>query len=291
MTNMKSRHENMNMYRKNQFAGLKYQKGMTLIELLVAGVISLIASSAMVILMASTLGTGTRTIMVTKLGDEMRTSMQIMTRELRRANYHSTFAACFGNPDCATTVVIDDYINSVSEAGKGIGIDDTPWSTNDCLWFWYDRDSDKTTLLGTAAEPVAAFRRAEDGDGIGIIQMTTAEHEFSTAVCDVAREDTKWVDVTDPNLVDVTTLEIDNNIATSADYDTSFLYAFLDLDTVNSYPYTLGGSSQAVERVGITMTGSLVGNVTPDFMQGADAPTVVLQDFIRIRNNTIKSTP
>ena len=90
----------MNMYWMNQQAGWKRQKGMTLMELLVAGFISIIVSSGMVILMASTLGTGTQTIKMTKLSSEMRSAMQIMTRELRRANYHSTFFRCFGDQGC-----------------------------------------------------------------------------------------------------------------------------------------------------------------------------------------------
>ena len=87
----------MNIYWKNRQAGWHRQKGMTLMELLVAGFISIIVSSGMVILMASTLGTGTQTIKMTQLSEEMRSAMQIMTRELRRANYHSTYNLCFGN--------------------------------------------------------------------------------------------------------------------------------------------------------------------------------------------------
>lgn len=272
-------------------AGLKHQKGMTLMELLVAGFISIIASSAMVILMASTLGIGTRTIMVTKLADEMRTSMQIMTRELRRANYHSTYAACFGNASCTETLPtpIDAYINSVGDA-DGIGINNTTWSTNDCLWFWYDRSVDKSfgTTAGTH-EPVAAFRRAENDNGVGIIQMTT--DQAAAPNCGAAWDEASWVGITDPNLVDVTTLEIDNNIETSTDYDTRILDSFLEPGTIDSYLFTFDESIQAVERIGITMTGSLISNATPTWMQGADAPTVVLQDFIRVRNNTIGIAP
>ena len=145
---------------------IKQQKGMTLMELLVAGFISIIASSGMIILMANTLGTGARTIKATRLGDEMRSSMQFITRELRRANYHASFAACFGNSNCTTTLGIDGYINSFSDPvtgladlTKGIGIT----ATNDCLWFWYDRNSDKNLIN----EPVGAFRRATNDDGVG----------------------------------------------------------------------------------------------------------------------------
>ena len=44
---------------------MKYQKGMTLMELLIASSISIIVSAGMVVLMASTLGTTSRAIKVT----------------------------------------------------------------------------------------------------------------------------------------------------------------------------------------------------------------------------------
>jgi len=46
----------MKMSHTKPIKALKLQKGMTLIELLVAGVVSLIAVSGMVLVMASTLG-------------------------------------------------------------------------------------------------------------------------------------------------------------------------------------------------------------------------------------------
>ena len=265
---------------------IKYQKGMTLMELLIAGFISIIASSGMLILMANTLSTGAQTIKTTQLANEMRSSMQFITRELRRANYHSTFAACFGNPECTTSM--GDYINSVSEVGKGMGISDTSWGTNDCLWFWYDRDATKD--FGNSEEPVAAFRRAEN-NGVGIIQMTILRTDSAELICAAAWNDAEWVDVTDSNLVNVTALEIDNSISISAEYDKSILYSFLDSATVDSYPFTFSGSTQAIERIGITMTGTRIDNAAPAWMQGDDSPTVVLQDFIQVRNNTIRSAP
>ena len=87
---------------------------MTLMELLVAGTISIIVSSGMVVLMASTLGTGTQTIKMTQLSAEMRTAMQIITRELRRANYHSTYANCFGDANCLINQSIDAKVTEVS---------------------------------------------------------------------------------------------------------------------------------------------------------------------------------
>ena len=288
----------MKMYQRNRQVGPKRQKGMTLIELLVAGVISIIASAGMVILMSSTLGTGARTIKVTRVAEEMGSSMQFISRELRRANYHANYAVCFGDPDCMGPPTADNpnrldvrtYINSVSNA-NGLRIANTSWGTNDCLWFWYDRDLTKE--FGDTAgihEPVGAFRRTEEnGDGVGIIQMTTKE--AAAPACTADWDDAAWVSITNPALVDVTTLEIDNSIATTTNYDKTVLYSFLDATTVDSYAYTLSGSTQEVERIGITMTGALIDAASPIWAQGNSAPTVELQEFIRVRNNTVVAVP
>ena len=91
---------------KHRQLNLGHQGGVTLMELMIAAAISIIASAAMLALMANTLGSGTKTIKMTRLTQEMRSAMQIMTRELRRANYHGTYAACFGDENCITTLGI-----------------------------------------------------------------------------------------------------------------------------------------------------------------------------------------
>ena len=252
------------MYRKNRLAGWKHQKGMTLIELLVAGVISIIVSSGMVVLMATTLGTGTQTIKMTKLSSEMRTTMQIMTRELRRGNYHATYVSCYGNPDCIATLGIAGEVSEINING-----------TNDCVWFWYDRPQRCPTSsctvaqlaaaqIAITAETVAGFRRAVTG-GIGTIQMTTS----GTAATNCPTSG--WVDVTNPDLIDITAFNVDDAVTNFA-----------------SYAYTVNGT-QSVERIGITMSGKLRSNASlPTWMQANDAPLLTIQDFIRVRNDVFR---
>ena len=251
----------MNRYWKNQQAGWKRQKGMTLMELLVAGFISIIVSTGMVILMASTLGTGTQTIKMTKLSLEMRSALQIMTRELRRANYHATFAGCFGDQDCLNTLGIATEVTEININGA-----------NDCLWFWYDRpqrcptSSCTVAQLATAqtaitAETVAGFRRLETG-GIGTIQMTTSG--TSAANCPTSG----WVDISNSNLIDIQAFNVDDAV-------TNF----------GSYTFSINGT-QSIERIGITMTGKLISDASlPTWMQGSNAPTLTIRDFVRVRND------
>jgi Tfp pilus assembly protein PilW len=256
----------MKMNRKNRLAGWKRQKGMTLMELLVAGTISVIVSSGMIILMASTLGTGTETIKMTKLSSEMRAALQIMTRELRRANYHASFTSCFGDINCLATLGIAGEVTEINING-----------TNDCFWFWYDRPQRCPTSSCTAAqlaaaqtaitaETVAGFRRTvTDPGGIGVIQMTTTG--TSAANCPTAG----WADITNPELIDITAFNVNDAVTNFA-----------------SYTYTVNGT-QSIERVGVTMSGKLKNDASlSTWMQGNNAPILTVQDFIRVRNDVFR---
>jgi prepilin-type N-terminal cleavage/methylation domain-containing protein len=263
----------MIMYRRKQLASWKHQQGFTLIELLVAGFISLIVTSGMVILMASTLGTGTQTIKMTQLSAEMRTAMQIMTRELRRANYHSSYANCFGDTDCLVTQSIDA---KVSEININVG--------GDCFWFFYDRperctstpcDPDDQTLLSDldTEDTLAAFRLSTvttDGIDIGSIQMTTTGTGATTS-CPTAG----WVNITNPGFIDIQDLVVNDSVA-----------GFLSYVLTND-------ADMSVERIGITLTGRLRENdlSLPTFMQNTNAPTLAIQDYVRVRNDIVRPQP
>lgn len=272
--NMDSELKKMKMNWKNRQTGWKRQQGMTLMELLVAGFISIIASGAMVVLMANTLSTGTKTIKMTQLSEEMRAAMQIMTRELRRANYHSTYVTCFGDTDCLVTEGINAKVSEININ-----------AAEDCFWFWYDRPQRCASPPCTAAEyaaaqtlisqvgtkdTIAAFRltTAPDPDGtvIGTIQMTTTG--IDAGACPTAG----WVDITNANVVDIQSFEVLDDVPNFASYTFS------------------STSTQSVERIGITMSGRLKENDAslPGFMQAVNAPELVIQDFVRVRNDVAR---
>lgn len=232
------------------------QTGMTLIELLVAGIISLIAAGGMVIVMANTLGTGSQTILMTRLSNEMRTGMQIMTRELRRANYHSTYLSCYGNVACRSDLGIDAKVKEITIVDNG---------NSDCIYFWYDRPQSGTQVAVTS-EPVAAFRRGVTGT-VGRLQMTTT----LTSAPDCALS-ANWIDITDPNIIDVQQFNV---------VDAGFTEVIND-----------DGDTQGVERVGLTIRAKLV--TDPLTITGLTAPPNVvreLQEFITVRNNITTAAP
>jgi prepilin peptidase dependent protein B len=252
----------------------RLQRGMTLVELMVASAISVIVVSAMVILMGNTLGTGTQTIKMTRLSQEMRTAMQIMTRELRRANYHGSYAACFGNANCLSTLGISGVVKNITINGG---------STGSCFYFWYDRPGDAYSVDQQSA---AGFRRVTNASGVGSIEMwlpttstSTNENDTSTPNCTGGSDN--WQSITDPTVYDITSFCVSNNGDTNCD-------GTVDDAELASFTQTVGGSGATlgVQRLDLRMTGKLKSDpALAAWLQGNTAPTQVVQDFVRVRND------
>jgi len=169
----------------------KRQAGITLIETMISLALSLIVTSAMVVLMANSLGTSTRIIHMSQLTDEMRNAMSMMTRDVRRANYSANAVFCYGNSDCG-------YAGGIAEQVGDIQVTDD----QSCFTFSLDRD-----FSGNATnDPAGGFRlmphptilSAEDGLGVGVIQMWTGD---ASPDCGDGYDD--WVELTDPATVNI----------------------------------------------------------------------------------------
>ena len=216
--------------------------------------------AAMLIVMANTLGTGSQTIQMSRLNQEMRTAMQIMSREVRRANYHANFLNCFGNVACRTDLGITGVVKEISITNSGDA---------DCFWFWYDRPQTGTQTAVTA-ETVAAFRHVTDG-GVGKLQMTTTR--TTAPQCGASASDTQWIDITDTDIVDVQTFNITDTNSFS--------------ETING-----AGDTQLVERLTISITGRVVqDNSVASWLQAAAAETKTLDHFVQVRNHITTPAP
>ena len=108
-----------------------WQSGFGLMEMFISLSLSLLAVSVMLILVANTLGHGTKTIKMSRLNQELRASMQLMSRDLRRSNFHGNFLQCFANTNCRADLGITGYINNIHINASG-----------NCFWYWLDRNGD-----------------------------------------------------------------------------------------------------------------------------------------------------
>jgi Tfp pilus assembly protein PilW len=199
------------------------QSGATLMEVLVAMTISLVATAAMIAMMSNSLGTTARIIKMTKLTDDMRVALQMMTRDVRRSSYSANSMFCYANENCAT-----------DGSGVSLPADVAIAATNDCFTFLTDRDHD-----GDSTENAAGgFRRVTDGD-IGVIEMWTGDN---TPDCTDAAGAAGWVEITNPDNMDIFAFNVDDNL--------SYTQVILDngSDTV----------SQRIRKIRMNIQGRLV---------------------------------
>jgi type IV pilus assembly protein PilW len=168
-------------------------RGFTIMEVMVSLSISLIVTSAMVALMSNTLGNTSRIVNMTKLTDDMRMTMQMLTRDVRRSSYNANAMYCYGNENCGSD-------GSVTLAG-----DITINNGNDCFTYLLDRDHDGDST----EEDAGGFRRTVVG-GVGVMEMWIGD-----AAPDCAADHANWVGITDQESMDVFNFTIDDTLSFS----------------------------------------------------------------------------
>lgn len=171
---------------------IKRQAGVTLIEAMISLGLSLLVTTAMVVLMANSLGTATRGIHMTQLTDELRNAMSMMTRDVRRANYSANSIFCYGYSKCGFAGGNALQLSDVQIAGE-------------CFIFALDRG-----FNGDATDDaVGGFRRVPDG-GVGVVEMW-ASSDASVPDCNAAAGSANWIALTDPSVVNVTAFTVDDS--------------------------------------------------------------------------------
>lgn len=207
------------------------QAGASLMEVLIAMSISLVVTAAMIALMSNSLYSTARIVKMTKLADDLRVTMQMVTRDVRRSSYNARSMYCYGNPDCGSAA---DYAADPSRAVTFAGDIDIA-DGGECITFQLDRDHD-----GDSTENAAGgFRRVTDG-GVGVMEMWTAD---AAADCE---SNAGWVPITNPENLDIFSFSADEGLADGLTYTTEIFD-----DGVNSL-------SQKVRKIRLNMQGRLV---------------------------------
>ena len=227
------------------------QTGASLMEVLIAMSISLVVTASMIALMSNSLGNTARIVKMTKLSDDMRVAMQMMTRDLRRTSFNANSMFCYGNVDCASD-------GSITAAG------DVAIVNGSCFWFQLDRAEGEDPLNGDSTDDsTGGFRRrsvTEGGEEFGWIEMYTGT---APPTCSEADESSGWVAITDRENMNITGFTIDDSLS----------YNQVVLQDVNNN--TL---EQRVRKIRMTVLGQLVMD-----------PSVVrrMEDVISVRNDLI----
>lgn len=152
---------------------VKFQKGMSLIEVLVAMSMSLIIAVAVIGVFTTMLQSSQNIIEKGKLDRDLNTLMDIIVSDIQRAGYWANASSHYSNPS-------------------------TTSSTTDCILFSYDRDTD-----GSIADSEKLGYRWNSSTQK--IQVRGSGSTFSCA------GPTNWTDLTDPNVIQITAFSISVN--------------------------------------------------------------------------------
>jgi hypothetical protein len=187
---------------------------------------------------------------MTKLADDMRVTMQMMSRDVRRASYNANSMFCYANEDCATdgAIIAADDITLVD-------LDDD--DVNDCFTFQMDRNEGPNRFNGNSTDdPAGGFRRVPVGE-VGVMEMFTGG---SNPRCD---RDDGWVRITDPEDMDIFGFSVDDDLS----------YSEVIRDDGVTDPLL-----QRVRKIRMNMQGRLVMD-----------PTIIrrMEDIISVRNDLL----
>ena len=155
-------------------------RGFTLVELMIAMTIMLIVSMVTIQTSANVFRSNTQSIHMIQLSQEMRSGIQLISRDIRRAGY---------NNDALASYLTTQAISS----GVPMGDLDVNNIAN-CLQVQYD------DLEGNAKNVVYRLRVISN---VGRISA----HFDANATCDTSITDNDWVDISDPVLSHITALE------------------------------------------------------------------------------------
>lgn len=145
-------------------------RGFTLIELMVAITLGLIVIGSLVAFTVSTVRSNNENVRMTRLTQDLRASMNLAVREVRRSGYDSTSVT-----KALTTQDPSRYLALTAD------------EANSCVTYTYDR--------GGAATESRGFKL---NAATGALQMKVA-----SAAVDCA-SGTGWEDISDPNVVQIT---------------------------------------------------------------------------------------
>ncbi len=165
------------------------QQGYTLIELMIAMAIGLILVAAVITLYVSMSGSNIDYLKSVRLNHELRSSMALIVRDIRRAGH---------NQDAATESIaassINPFSNSAASTVQATVLTVAGTSTvNQSITFSYDNDDDANIdTYGYRLNVVS---------GVGTIQYCADDTTTTGAAC------SSWQALTDSDLIDIDSLE------------------------------------------------------------------------------------
>ena len=195
-------------------------RGFGLVELMISVVPGLVVSGAAVAFVVSSLSSNTNFVRATRFNQDLRSNMDFVTRELRRAGY---------DENAVKYIALSASNNTVSPfaAIKVVRAD----ADNSCVIFAYDSKAAASNGIGgpgeidAAAGEIHAIRRMTrtvDGKLVGVMEVAQTSSSANALDCDAAgpsyanypatcNASTGWCPLSDPLQIDITRFRIVDN--------------------------------------------------------------------------------
>ena len=296
------------------------QRGVSLIELMLGITIALIILAGVLTVMLRVSTSGASSVQATRLNQQVRGTMDFITKELQRSGYvdwrdawgtgTGTHAYADVNTDGnvdtldfyeAVLPVIDQFGDVTlqrlsSGAGTGVSGSCPPLTDCDCVLYSYDLDGDGAQSAGQFE--LFGFRRTEDA-GRGRIEMRTSGTHDCTS--------NGWTEISDDN-VDITRFALNLSYATATGTDShSTVYELSETNgwqwSSDDYRSGIGtGADECTPSLGVdtdsfddddvlclqrrSILVELEGRLADD-----TGVTVELEDRVKLKNDYLRSSP
>jgi Tfp pilus assembly protein PilW len=198
------------------------QRGIGLVELMVATPCGLVVSGAAINFLAATLRSNTDYVVAAAFTQDLRGTTDYVTRELRRAGYDENAMRYIALPEGSTATSPFASIQVVRE-----DMDDS------CVVYAYDGRTARTTagtgpgVIDRGAGEIRAMRRVTrtiNGRQVGVLEVAETSNGVAALDCDAAGPDyssypatcnaaTGWCALTDPRQIDVARFSVLDNSA------------------------------------------------------------------------------
>lgn len=244
---------------------LRSQSGMSLVELMVSLVAGLIVAGAAVAFTVSSLRANTEYVGATRLTQELRTNLNFVADELRRAGYD------------------ENAMNYVAQPATFTGV--SPFApisinaTKDCIIYAYDRLPGVPGQLELGNGEMRAIRRATrnvNGVNVGVLEFAESAAGLTPACGGGSPNYTTyppachadgWCALSDPRVIDIQAFSVQNDPRLGYDHE---------YGVIPGSPTT---SAMQVRRINVELRGALLNN--PDVVRGVRATVRVRSDCVR----------
>lgn len=229
-------------------------RGFSLVELMIALAAGLIVCSAVVAFLMSSFRSNSDYVMSTRLTQDLRNTMDLVTRDLRRAGYDESATASMGTG----RISLFSHMKLCNTSGSTCVTTTTrPTAAFPCVIYGYDRVNGTAGTVDVGNGEVRGIRQRTvtnlNGVSVGVIEYAVSTGS-TEPVCNAAGPDytafpttcnttTTWCPLTDATKLDITSFTLTDNGAVAGGVLLRDLAVVLQGRPAGTSAYTRGVSS------------------------------------------------